>query len=45
MKFEKYLVSFIKKYKTIIKVVHDFCLDVDPDDYLFDVFDIDKSFE
>ena len=45
MKLEKYLVFFIKRYKTMMRVVYDFCLDVNLDDCLFDVFDIDKSFE
>ena len=45
MKFKKYLVFFIKRYKTMMKIVHDFCFNVDSNDYLFDVFDIDKSFE
>ena len=45
MKLEKDFVSFIKRYKTIMKIVHDFCLDVDLNDYFFGVFDIDKPFE
>ena len=45
MKLEKYLVFFIKKYKTIMKIVHDFCFDVDSNDCLFGVFDINKSFK
>ena len=45
MKLEKYLVFFIKKYKTIMRIVYDFYLNVDSNDYLFDVFDINKSFE
>ena len=45
MKFEKYLVFFIKRYKTMMKIVYDFCLDIDSDDYLFNVFNINKSFE
>ena len=45
IKFKKYLVFFIKRYKTIMKIVHDFCLDVNSNDYLFDVFDINKSFK
>ena len=45
MKLEKYLVFFIKKYKTIMRIVYDFCFNVDSNDCFFDVFDIDKSFE
>ena len=45
MKFEKYLVFFIKKYKTIMSVVYDFCLNINSNDCFFGVFDINKSFE
>ena len=45
MKFEKCFNFSIKIYKAIIRIVHDFYLNVNLNNYFFDVFDINKSFK